>query len=160
MDNNDQITNYVQDLNNMAGPSGKFYNSYDDFYNGLRKLRNSQQQQGKSYTSDMLNMVTNPKRLGFLPNNADAIVLETSYNPLIDGKSIVHFSGEIYMNSPEFLLIPEMEPGKKLEDKIAAYGNAPGEGIGPKLRSMLATMGYIFSTGTFLYCLFLWHVFY
>ncbi|GES79864.1 hypothetical protein GLOIN_2v1773708 [Rhizophagus clarus] len=120
--NNAQTTTYVEDLNNMAGPSSTYYNTYDDFYN---ELRNKQQEQGKTYTHDMLTMTTTSHKLGFLPKNGGAaIVLDTSFNPLIDGKSIIHFDDELYKTSPEFLLIPEMEPGKKLEDKIQDYENA------------------------------------
>lgn len=146
----ERTTPYVQALNLIAGPSGKTYNNIGDFYTENIK---QQQQQGKTYTRSMSSMAVSPYRMSFLANNGnDPIALETSYNPFKLGSSISHFAKDIYSNTPDFLLISESQPGKTLEDKVAAYGNDPGEGMGPDLRAMLATMGYIFSAGTFFYC--------
>jgi hypothetical protein len=149
--NVERTTPYVQALNLMAGPTGKTYNNVGDFYNFVSQ---QEQQQGKTYTKSMLSMATSPYRMSFSASDGnDPIALETSYNPFKLGSSISHFAKDIYSNSPDFLLIAESQPGKTLEDKVAAYGNYPGEGMGPDTRAMLATMGYIFSAGTFFYCL-------
>ena len=75
----------------MAGPSGRIYSNYDDFFN---KLRDAQHRQGVSYTTDIYNMATTPLKLGFVPKTAssisDAIVLDTHSNPYIKGTNIVH----------------------------------------------------------------------
>ncbi|CAG8700778.1 2235_t:CDS:2 [Rhizophagus irregularis] len=63
-----------------------------------------------------------------------------TYNNM--GSSISHFAKDVYSTTSDFLLISESQAGKTLEDKVAAYGNDPGEGMGPDLRSLLATMGY------------------
>lgn len=143
----ERTTPYVQALNTMAGPFGKTYNNMGDFYNGVIQ---QQQQQGKSYTKSMLSMATLPYRMSFMANDGnDPIALETTYNPFKLGSSISHFAKDVYSTTSDFLLISESQAGKTLEDKVAAYGNDPGEGMGPDLRSLLATMGYIFSAGTF-----------
>ena len=43
--------------------------------------------------------------------------------------SIAHVDHNLYSRTPEFLMIASSSPGKKLEDKVAAYGNVPGEGM-------------------------------
>ena len=92
----------------------------------------------------MLHRATNLNGLGFLPppesNNPESD-LDTSFNPFIVGINIVHFSGVLFAKTPDFLLIPVMEPGKKLEDKVTAYGNQDGEGMGRHLRTMLRSIG-------------------
>lgn len=136
----ERTTPYVQAINAMAGPSGKTYNNVGDVYNGVIQ---QQQQQGKSYTKTMLSMATLPYRMSFLANDGnDPIALETSYNPFKLGSSISHFAKDVYSTTSDFLLISESQAGKTLEDKVAAYGNDPGEGMGPDLRSLLETMGY------------------
>uniref|UniRef100_U9UF86 Uncharacterized protein n=1 Tax=Rhizophagus irregularis (strain DAOM 181602 / DAOM 197198 / MUCL 43194) TaxID=747089 RepID=U9UF86_RHIID len=136
----ERTTPYVQALNTMAGPFGKTYNNMGDFYNGVIQ---QQQQQGKSYTKSMLSMATLPYRMSFMANDGnDPIALETTYNPFKLGSSISHFAKDVYSTTSDFLLISESQAGKTLEDKVAAYGNDPGEGMGPDLRSLLATMGY------------------
>ena len=98
-------------------------------------------------------MVINPHALGFLPKSAsgymDSVVLDTTFNPYTQGSSLIHLDHSLYSETPDFIFTPSGTPGKKLEDFVAAYGNVPGNGMGPKLRSILETLGYIFSAGTF-----------
>ena len=137
-------------LNNMAGPSGRTYSSVDDFRN---QLLDEQHRQGVSYTTEMYNMVTTPDKLGFLQNSAgvvsNAIILDTNDNPYLPGTNIVHLDQNRYSSSPDFVFTPTPTLGKTLQQKIEAYGNAPGGGIGPNMRAMLATIGYMFSTSIF-----------
>jgi hypothetical protein len=154
LDNDTPILPIVSALSNMAGPPGRAYGGVDDFRN---KLLDEQHRQGKSYTTDMYKLATTPKKLGFKQIDAgsisEVIVLDTLENPFVFGVNIIHFDHDLYKASPDFIFTPIATRGKTLQENIVAYGNAPGEGIGPLMRSLLKSLGYIFSTSIFFYCL-------
>ncbi|CAI2171993.1 15385_t:CDS:2 [Funneliformis geosporum] len=97
--------------------------------------------------TDMYTLANTPKSLGILPRGSknfvtDAVILETAIEPFIQGSSISHVDLTTYLNTSDFLMMWKAVNGKTIEDLIKDGGNYPGGVIGPKLKSILETIGY------------------
>ncbi|PKB96167.1 hypothetical protein RhiirA5_435330 [Rhizophagus irregularis] len=57
--------------------------------------------------------------------------------------SINRFDQDTFINTADFLMVPTEEEGVTLQAHLQRTGNNPGGGIGPKLRSVLKTLGNI-----------------
>lgn len=140
------VKTYTKALNDIAGPQGRQYNDFNDFFT---QLRDKQQQNGRSYSMDMSVIATNQFRLGFVIDDdsvdsgevaSEAISLESNYNPFEFGKSIQHLNYD-YLTSDDFLFVSVQTRGLTLDDNNANYENYGG-GVGPSLFTMLESLGY------------------
>ncbi|RIA89261.1 hypothetical protein C1645_772847 [Glomus cerebriforme] len=96
---------------------------------------------------EMLGLATTPKSLGFLPHDSvnyatDAVILETTLPEFQSGSSLSHVDLLTYNNTKEFLMVYKGTPGRTLNDFVAIGGNYPGGVIGPKIKSILESIGY------------------
>ncbi|RGB39582.1 hypothetical protein C1646_802880 [Rhizophagus diaphanus] len=91
----------------------------------------------------MLTHATTKSALAFMPpGSLDPFVLDTSEQEFSFGTSINHFDQDTFINTADFLMVPTEEEGVTLQAHLQRTGNNPGGGIGPKLRSVLKTLGY------------------
>ncbi|CAJ0632697.1 691_t:CDS:2 [Entrophospora sp. SA101] len=144
------LTNFTNELNKFA-PEGTKFDSMYDLYN---KFRASSQYK---IATDMLNYSTTALSFGFLPEGSDyqtiatnsskindeLYYLETSLRPYLMGSSVSHVSQDLYAKSNEFLMTWIQDPGRGLNDAIKDGGNYTGGAIGPKLKSVFESMGYV-----------------
>ena len=71
-------------------------------------------------------------------NRTEDVTLETTYSPFKSGSSLSHIDRERYLDTEEFLMRSEAEPGKTLA-QLTPKDLFP---IGDKTRKMLKAMGY------------------
>ncbi|CAB5357228.1 unnamed protein product [Rhizophagus irregularis] len=135
------VSNVAAKINTIVNEKGKFYQTPENFITTFKS--SSQYQQSEM----MLKAATTSFSLGFLPNNtnnlSEAIILETTLNPFRTGSSLGHFDLKTYMNTSDFLMTYIQDPGMTLGDYMSISGNYTGGPIGPKLRQILGTMGYV-----------------
>ncbi|CAI2178458.1 1626_t:CDS:1 [Funneliformis geosporum] len=84
-----------------------------------------------------------PKTMAFQPRNVssnDMVFLETNLKPFRVGSSISHVDIKSFNNDPDFLEVFNAKPGQTLEQVLKATGGKYP--IGPKLKSVLETLGY------------------
>jgi hypothetical protein len=138
-----RITDMAQSLNGFTAKGTKFpdvFALFDEF------AKSKQQDDAKL----MLSYATTASKMAFMPpESLDPFMLDTSEEEFSLGNSINH-AEEDYDNTPEFLMVPTQDPGVSLQTHLKNTGNNPGRGIGPKLRSVLKTLGYIFSVEVFI----------
>nr|CAG8617224.1 3935_t:CDS:2 [Entrophospora candida] len=142
------LSDLTAELNTFA-PKGTQFASLTEFSANF-----SASTQFKVVT-DMLTTATTPLTLGFLPKGLDFqtvtpnktaddpfLYLETSLNPYMPGSSLSHASQALYLKSFEFLMTFQEPPAKTLAQAVIDGGNFAGGAIGPKLISVLESLGY------------------
>ncbi|RIB05233.1 hypothetical protein C2G38_2047766 [Gigaspora rosea] len=126
-------------------------NKLNQFANATTKFSDDAQFKAKFKSSpqyqlarDMMNIVTTPSSLGFLPHDsnttAQAIILETSLNPYQQGSSFSHVDFNTYNNTGDFLMKYLADRGVSLRTMTTSRGCT--DIIGPKLKLILETIGY------------------
>ncbi|RKP27482.1 hypothetical protein SYNPS1DRAFT_20998 [Syncephalis pseudoplumigaleata] len=135
------IPQITDKLNHFDQGIGKVYKDQLDFMDALTRAPEYKLAQY------MLNISVTPGMLGFMPKGGktqeDVIVLETSLSQgFVRASSISHVSYNLYTKSPDFLMRYLQDPGTLLKDDIAEGGNYVGGAVGPKLLTILETLGY------------------
>ncbi|CAG8434111.1 10035_t:CDS:2 [Funneliformis mosseae] len=95
---------------------------------------------------DMLRLSTTPKSLGFLPHDTtdyikDSAILETSYAKYDEGSSVSHLDFATYFNTSDFMMMAKAISGKTHDELIKRNESYTGGMIGPKIKSILESMG-------------------
>ncbi|RHZ82651.1 hypothetical protein Glove_106g6 [Diversispora epigaea] len=132
------FSNFTKQLNNFGPPNTNF-STADDFFS---KLTNSPEWDVAKY---LFKKATLEKSMMFVPRDTDIIdgtVLETSLDPYAPGSSISHVSEALYTGTSDFLMRFALEPGITINDLIMNGGNYSGGAIGPKLSSIMNSLGY------------------
>ncbi|KAL1923811.1 uncharacterized protein VTP21DRAFT_8791 [Calcarisporiella thermophila] len=132
-------TKYTRLLNEIPGINSTFP-TIQDFVANLTKSPEYMR-----IGSELLQIATSKGKLGFMPVGGsqigDVVVLETSLKPFSDGSSVSHVDYATYTNTSDFLMRFVQDQGVRLEEGISRGGGA--HPIGPKLRKMLASLGYV-----------------
>ncbi|KAK9762012.1 hypothetical protein K7432_012641 [Basidiobolus ranarum] len=126
---------------NQATKPGSFYRNEADF---LASLSNStvyklvERMKRLAVTRDSIVFLAKHK-----PQQKDVhIFLETSLKPFIPGSVITHFDYQSYTNTSDFLMRFTQMYGESLLQDIRLGGDYLTGPIGPKLTSLLETLGY------------------
>ncbi|RIA82642.1 hypothetical protein C1645_496971 [Glomus cerebriforme] len=132
-----RMTDYASSLNNFAQIGTQFQNVQDllDTFGNSPSFQISSSLIADSQTT---------KTFAFQPHNAkntdDLIFLETNLNPFQQGSSISHVDIVTFNNNSDFLEVFNAKRGQTLDQVLAATGGTYP--IGPKLLSVLETLGY------------------
>lgn len=152
-----RISQLTDQLNKFSGSSislnsGLQFKNQDDFVSKFTSSPNYKLAQS------MLTLSTTPNSLGFLPHDTskadDAIVLETSLTPFQPGSSVSHVDYKTYNNTSDFLMKFLADRGVDLNTLITIRSDSKTNkndlrlAIGPKLTTLLETLGYTTSSHT------------
>jgi hypothetical protein len=132
-----RMTDYADSINSFAKVGTKFPS--------VQALLNAFQDSESFLTSnDLVIDSQTPKTFAFQPNNAkntdDLIFLETNINPFQQGSSISHVDFVSFNNNSDFLEVFNAKRGQTLDQILKTVGGSYP--IGPKLQSVLETLGY------------------
>ncbi|CAJ0837435.1 17969_t:CDS:2 [Entrophospora sp. SA101] len=143
------LSSFTSELNKFA-PIGAQFASMDDL---ITSFKASAQYE---IAADILESSTTALSLGFLAKGIDfqessindvpddrLLYLETNIQPYSQSSSISHASQDLYAETREFLMTFAQFTGRTLEDAINNTGGYVGGAIGPKLKSVLESMGYM-----------------
>ncbi|ORX96138.1 hypothetical protein K493DRAFT_371364 [Basidiobolus meristosporus CBS 931.73] len=134
------LSSHTQALNQATKP-GTFYLNEEDF---LAALTNStvyklvERMKRLAVTRDSIVFLAKHKQ----KQKDEHIFLETSLKPFIPGSLITHFDYQTYTNTSDFLMRFTQMYGESLLHDIRLGGDYLTGPIGPKLTSLLETLGY------------------
>ncbi|CAB4445449.1 unnamed protein product [Rhizophagus irregularis] len=132
-----RMTDYADKINSFAKIGTKFPS--------VQALLTSFQRSESFLTSnDLIIDSQTTKTFAFQPKSAkttdDLIFLETNINPFQQGSSISHVDIVSFNNNSDFLEVFNAKRGQSLDQILASVGGTYP--IGPKLQSVLETLGY------------------
>ncbi|CAG8588890.1 15194_t:CDS:2 [Racocetra fulgida] len=135
------ISKFNAQLNLFAGGPGAKFQNKSDFD---LQFRNSTQY--NEIAKKMFNISQTAKSMGFLPrykkNAKKAVILETSLIPYIRGSSISHVDFMTYVNTSDFLMRYSNNWLDTLDGCVTKGGKSSYGPIGPRLRSIMESLGY------------------
>ncbi|RIA84490.1 hypothetical protein C1645_832164 [Glomus cerebriforme] len=151
MGNGTKVSSITQELNKFFDQS-----SLDNVEITQRDFEiNFHNSKQYNIAKQMFDIAQTPNTIGFLSKennnnskekrdlNKDIVLLETSFNPFRVASSISHIDNSLYSNTEDFLMRPIIMNGVTLQQEIINGGNYSGGPIGPKLKQILATLGYL-----------------
>ncbi|CAG8482211.1 11288_t:CDS:10 [Diversispora eburnea] len=133
------FTNFTNQLNNFGPPNTNF-STANDFFNELMASP-----EWTNVAKYLFKKATLEKSMMFVPRDVDIVdgtFLETSLNPYAPGSSISHVSEAVYSDTSDFLMRFALEPGLTIDDLIISGGNFSGGAVGPRLISIMNSLGY------------------
>ncbi|CAJ0842223.1 21431_t:CDS:2 [Entrophospora sp. SA101] len=142
-----RLSDITKELNKFAGGIGAIFKSRNDFFSAFKASPQYQ------LALKLMRYATIPKSIGFLlkdnsntncnKDKNDVVILETSISPYVTGSSICHLDYNTYSINGDFLMRFIQDRGITLNEEIQLGGNYKGGSIGPKLRLILESLGYI-----------------
>ncbi|ORY02117.1 hypothetical protein K493DRAFT_277530 [Basidiobolus meristosporus CBS 931.73] len=133
------ISHYTKALNSFVPPGTVFQNE-TEFMRAFNQSRQSTVASHFHKLATTKNAIT--FRVGKKASKADDIVLETSLNPFIPGSGITHLDYTTYSNTSDFLMRFTQLFGENLLTDVDIGGQYVAGPIGPRLTTMMRTLGY------------------